>query len=109
MSKRRQRRESALEEIAELKAKRRLDVVKCAGALAAILIAVAGRQFLESSGIVSQGSMALGAAMMMVTIGLAIVGGMASIDFTKNGQVIRGLQARNGITAEDIKNYGKGN
>ena len=49
--------------------------------------------------------MAVGAAMMMAGIGLAILGGTSSVDFTRSGNEIRGIQASVGITKQDIKDY----
>ncbi len=43
--------------------------------------------------------------MMMAGIGLAILGGTSSVDFTRSGNEIRGIQASVGITKQDIKDY----
>ena len=100
-----QRKAKAYEDIERLKANRRKDLIKCAAALAAIVVLVTVKLGLETSGILEVGNMAVGAAMMMAGIGLAILGGTSSVDFTRSGNEIRGIQASVGITKQDIKDY----
>ena len=97
-----QRKAKAYEDIERLKANRRKDLIKCAAALAAIVVLVTVKLGLETSGILEVGNMAVGAAMMMAGIGL---GGTSSVDFTRSGNEIRGIQASVGITKQDIKDY----
>ena len=103
-----QRRAQAFRDIERLKAGRRKDVIKCAAAFAAIIVLVGGKLALETSGIIEIGNMALGGVMMMASIGLAILGGSASIDFTRSGNEIRGIQTSVGITKQNIKEYEDG-
>ena len=100
-----QRKAKAYQDIERLKANRRKDLIKCAAALAAIVVLVTVKLGLETSGILEVGNMAAGAAMMMAGIGLAILGGTSSVDFTRSGNEIRGIQASVGITKQDIKDY----
>ncbi len=100
-----QRKAKAYQDIERLKANRRKDLIKCAAALAAIVVLVTVKLGLETSGILEVGNMAVGAAMMMAGIGLAILGGTSSVDFTRSGNEIRGIQASVGITKQDIKDY----
>ena len=99
------RKAKAYEDIARLRANRRKDCIKCAAALAAIVVLVTVKLGLETSGILEVGNMAVGAAMMMAGIGLAILGGTASVDFPRSGNEIKGIQTRTGITKQDIKDY----
>lgn len=64
-----QRKAKAYEDIERLKANRRKDLIKCAAALAAIVVLVTVKLGLETSGILEVGNMAVGAAMMMAGIG----------------------------------------
>ena len=101
-----QRKAKAYEDIERLKANRRKDLIKCAAALAALRPHLGTVKLgLETSGILEVGNMAVGAAMMMAGIGLAILGGTSSVDFTRSGNEIRGIQASVGITKQDIKDY----
>ena len=88
-----QRKAQAYRDIERLKANRRKDLIKCAAALAAIIVLVTVKLALETSGILEIGNMAVGAVMMMAGIGLAILGGTSSVDFTRSGNEIRGIQA----------------
>lgn len=99
------RKARCLEEIAELKARRRLSVIKCAAALAAIVVVVAGKQILAAQGIIDPNGIVAGALTMLIAFGLAIVGGTASIEFTKSGAKIRELRQSCGISKEDLKQY----
>ncbi len=99
------RKAKAYEDIARLRANRRKDCIKCAAALAALALLVTAKLALETSGILETGNMAAGAVMMASGIGLAILGGTASVDFTRSGNEIKGIQTRTGITKQDIKDY----
>ena len=79
--------------------------VKCAAALAALALLVTAKLALETSGVLETGNMAAGAVMMASGIGLAILGGTASVDFTRSGNEIKGIQTRTGITKQDITDY----
>lgn len=105
MAKMSKRQEKSYEEIIRLKGNRRKDLIKCAAALAAILVLVWGKLLLELNGILESGNMAAGAVMMASSVGLAIFAGTASIDFTKSGQYINDIRTRTGITKADIKEY----
>ena len=98
------RKAKAYEDIVRLRANRRKDCIKCAAALAALALLVTAKLALETSGILETGNMA-GAVMMASGIGLAILGGTASVDFTRSGNEIKGIQTRTGITKQDIKDY----
>lgn len=93
------RKAKAYEDIARLRANRRKDCIKCAAALAALALLVTAKLALETSGILETG------VMMASGIGLAILGGTASVDFTRSGNEIKGIQTRTGITKQDIKDY----
>ncbi len=108
MSKNSSRRKAkAYEDIERLKASRRKDFIKCVLALAALVLIITAKLVLETCGIIEAGNMASGAFMMAVGIGLAILGGTASVNITRTGNEIRGIQARTGITKQDIKDYEK--
>lgn len=102
---RKQKRIDSLEEMARLRANRRKDIIKCAGALAAIMVLVGGKAFLEGTGLVEVGNAVVGGVMMMGSIGLAVLAGHASIDFTKNGHRLEYLRSKTGLTKEDVKEY----
>ena len=108
MSNKRARRADAFEEIERLKAGRRMDVIKCAGALAAIVVILGGKIALEVNGIIQSGNMAMGAVVMISAVGLAILGGTSSIDFTRSGHEIEGVRARAGISREELKAHERG-
>lgn len=99
------RKAKAFEDIMRLKANRRKDIIKCAAALAIVVILVTGKIFLEANGFLAIGNIAAGAVMMFSAIGLAILGGSSSLDFTRSGQQIAGICASTGITKEDIAEY----
>ena len=99
------RKARCLDEIAELRARRRRDVIKCAAALAIIVVVVAGKQLLASQGVIDPNGIVAGALTMLIAFGLAIVGGTASIEFTKSGAKIRELRQSCGISKEHLKQY----
>lgn len=103
------RKAQAYEDIERLKGNRRKDIIKCAAALATIIVLVTVKLSLEVNGILEVGNMAIGAVMMIAGIGLAILGGTSSVDFTRSGNEIRGIQASVGITKQDIKDYERAN
>ena len=105
MSKISNKRSTYINEILRLKRKRRIDVLKCALALTAIIVLLLGKQALAMAGFDVAGSMALGAIEMVATIALAILGGTASIDFTKSGNQINAIKHSGGISDEQIKAY----
>ena len=101
------RRENALNEIVELRGEQRKCILKGAVAIVAILIAVAVKVALETNGLVESGNILVGSVMMVITVGLAIVGGSASISYTKSSHAIANLQTRVNISKDDIKQYEK--
>lgn len=101
------RRGNALNEIVELRSEQRKCILKGALAIAAILIAVAAKVALETNGLIESGNILVGSVMMVITVGLAIVGGSASISYTKSSHAIANLQARVNISKDDIKQYEK--
>lgn len=101
------RRENALNEIIELRGEQRKCILKGAAAVAAILIAVAMKVALETNGIIESGNILVGSVMMVITVGLAIVGGGASISYTKSNHAIANLQTRVNISKDDVKQYEK--
>lgn len=107
MSNRRNRRAKAFEDIERLREQRRRDVAKCIAALVTIVALVSGKIMLESNGIIEAGNLLVGSVMMAATVGLAIVGGTASIDFTRSGHEIQAIGARAGISKADIAACGK--
>lgn len=109
MSKKAKRKEDALVEIERLKAKRRLDIIKCAAALVVIVVLIFGKSWLEFNGILETGNIAVGAMMMVSAVGLAIFAGSASVDFTKCGHLIDEVRMKSGLSKEEIKAYEKGN
>ncbi len=100
---RNERRTKAFEDIERLKASRRKDIIKCAASLAAILIVLSVKMYLETSGLVEVGNLAIGAVVMISAVGLAIFAGTASTDFTRCGREIEGIRARAGISKADLK------
>lgn len=94
-----------LDEIARLEGRRRLAIVKCTAALAVAIVVVAAKQHLSARGIIDPGNMIAGGISMIATFGLAIIGGLASIDFTKSGSRIRELKNSFGITDEETKRH----
>lgn len=105
MSKRAKKRSVYLEEIVRLKRKRKIDVIKCACALMAIAAVLLAKQALALSGYEVSGNLAFGAVEMVATIALAILGGTASIDFTKSGNQINALKRAGGLTDEHIREF----
>lgn len=95
----------AYEHIQRLKANRRMDIIKCAAAFAAIIILLGGKLLLELSGIIQPGNLVAGAVQMFGAIGLAIMGGTASMDYVKCGHTIADIQARTGLTKQDVVDY----
>lgn len=99
------RKARCLDEIAELKARRRRAIIRCAAALAAIIIVVAAKQYAAMQGLIDPNGVIAGALTMLIAFGLAIVGGTASIEFTKSGTKIRQLRQSCGISKEDLRHY----
>ncbi len=83
-------------------------MIKCAAAFTIIIVLVTGKVMLEMNGTIASGNIAVGAVMMFATIGLAILGGTASLDFTRSGNEIRDICSRTGISKQDILEYEKG-
>ncbi len=108
MSKKAKSRENALAEIQRLKANRRKDVIKCAAAIAVIIVIIYGKSWLETNGIIPTGNVIVGAAMMCSGLGLAIFAGTASVDFAKSGHLIDDACARARLSKEDVKAYERG-
>ena len=103
--KHRGKKNQAHEDIQRLKASRRKDIVKCAAAFTAIIILLGGKLLLELNDIIQPRDLAAGAVQMFGAIGLAIVGGTASMDYVKCGHAIADIQARTGLTKQDIIDY----
>lgn len=104
-AKRSNRRTAALEEILALKGKRRIDVIKCAFAVMVIVLVIAGKPLIESTGIIPEGSLIASASMFVAAIALAAFAGFASTDYSKSGRRIDELCAKNAITKDDIRAY----
>ncbi|WP_165055262.1 MULTISPECIES: hypothetical protein [unclassified Adlercreutzia] len=104
MSKKRQRREEALAEIAQLRDSRRANILICVCAFAMAVIVIAASIFALSR---ASENMIVRALVMFASIGLAIQGGSASMKFTKSGNRIKYLKQSLGITDEDIKTFCK--
>ncbi|MEG0216977.1 MAG: hypothetical protein RR655_01445 [Raoultibacter sp.] len=98
------KRTEYLGEIAQLKAKRRGDIIKCAGALVAILFFLLIKQVLVMQGIVDQANIVVASVTMLAALGLAIFAGSASTDFAKSGRRIDTLCAEGNLSKEDTKN-----
>lgn len=107
MSKKTSKRNVYIEEILRLKRRRRMDVLKCACALVAIAAVLLAKQALSMSSSEAGSSLAFGAFEMVATIALAILGGTASIDFTKSGNQINALKRAGSITDKHIKEASK--
>lgn len=105
MSKRRQRQQEALIEIESLRASRRKDVITCVCALITIVLVVAAKTYLTATGAIQAESMIANAIVMFASIGLAVLGGTSSINFTKTGHRIAYLRQSAGLTEEDIKAF----
>lgn len=105
MSKASAKRSTYMEEILRLKKRRRMDVAKCAIALILIAALLLAKQALTMSGYNMTGNMAFGTIEMVATIALAILGGTASIDFTKSGNQINALKNAGGISDKHLKEY----
>lgn len=99
------KRTRAHEDIQRLKASRRKDIIKCAAAFAAIVVLLGGKLLLELNGIIQPGNLAAGAVQMFGAIGLAVLGGTSSMDFVKCGHEIAAVQARTGISKQDIADH----
>ena len=91
--------------IYRMKVKQRNDIVKCLLITVVAIIAVFGDQLLTMRGYIDSESVVHSAVMMMVVFGLAIFGGSASIDYTKQKNKILELQRETGITDVDIKTF----
>ena len=105
MSNKSTRRAKQIQEIQRLKHRRRIDILKCVIALGAVLLLVGGKQMLAALGIDVYGSMAFGGFEMIATIALAILGGTASIDYTKAGIQIGDIKRIGGITDDHIQAF----
>lgn len=99
------RRAGALEEISALRGKRRVDIIKCAFAIAAVILVITGKPYLETVGILPADSMLVSALMFLGAVVLAVFAGSASTDYAKSGRRIEELCAERGITKEDIRAY----
>lgn len=82
-----------------------MDVVKCAIALVLIAALLLIKQALSMNGYDVSGSMAFGTVEMVATIALAILGGTASIDFTKSGNQINSLKHAGSISDKHLDEY----
>lgn len=101
--KRSARKSAALEEISALKGRRRADIVKCAFAIMAVVLVIAGKPLLESMGAIPAGSMVASAAMFLIAVALAVFAGSASTDYAKSGRRIDELCSKHAITKEEIR------
>ena len=105
MSRKRRGKAAILEEIESLKARRRADIIKCAFAIMAVVLAIAAKSLLQSAGIIPDGNMATSGALFFTAIVLAGLAGFASTDYAKCGRRIEKLCAENAITKKDIRSY----
>lgn len=105
MSKRQQRQREALLEIENLSGSRRKDIITCALALLTIILAVAAKTYLTAIGAIEAENMVVNAVIMFSAIGLAILGGTSSINFTKAGQRITYLKHYAGLSDDDVKDF----
>jgi hypothetical protein len=99
------KRRIALEEILQLKTRQKRDILKCALVLVTVLIAVGVDQYLSMQGLIDTTSMLHTAFFMIVVFGLAIIGGSASIDYTKQSQRIREIYSLYGLSKQDLEEY----
>lgn len=99
------RKTRCLDEITRLKGRRRVAVIKCAAALAGVIVLVAGKQLLAAQGVIDPNGIAAGGATMLCAFGLAIVGGTSSIDFTKSGKKIAEIRRSCIVTDEEIRSH----
>ena len=99
------RKTRCLDEITRLKGRRRVAVIKCAAALAGVIVLVAGKQLLAAQGVIDPNGIAAGGVTMLCAFGLAIVGGTSSIDFTKSGKIIAEIRRSCIVTDEEIRSH----
>ncbi len=106
MSRKRGRdRTAVLVEIESLKAKRRADIIKCAFAVMAVVLAIAAKSLLQSAGIIPDGNMVASGVLFFAAVVLAGFAGFASTDYARCGRRIEELCTKNAITKEDVRNY----
>ena len=99
------RKTKQIKEISRLRGNRRLDIIKCAGALSLLLVLTGSKTALEFNGVIEEGNMLLALALFATALLLAIFTSVAGNDFAKSGRAIRELRDQYGITDEDIKEY----
>lgn len=97
----RSKREKVLQEIESLQVRRRTQYLKCALILVAVVAIVGAKIAGEAFGLIAPGNVAVGAFCMFSSLGLAILGGMASIEATKCTNTINGLAHKFGIRKEE--------
>ena len=95
------KRTKVLNEIKGLQAKRRKQFLKCGAVLVGVFAVVGLTTFVKAVGLVPDNSIMIGAVSMFAAIGLAIIGGMASIEATKCTNTINGLAAKYSIRKEE--------
>lgn len=99
------KKNKALDEVLELKGRRRADIIKCAFAVTLIIVVILGKPMLEVMGVIPEGSMMASGAMFLLAIVLAAFAGSASTDFAKSGRRIEELCSKNAITKDDIRAF----
>lgn len=103
MSKRKMRKERALEEIARQKGRRRTGIVQTSiGGILAVL-GIFGVQVLQGAGILPYGNMAVSAITFITVVAACAVLGMGVRTFTRASQQINALRQRYGISDEEVR------
>lgn len=91
-----------LDEILELKDKRRVDVIKCLAAIVLIIVVIMGKPLFEMMGVIPEGSVVAAGVMFFLAVVLAVFAGSASNDYAKSGRRIDELCSRNSISRDEI-------
>ena len=90
------RAQKARAEVERLRASRRKDLIKMLAAIAAMMLVIWGKTALELNGTLETGNMAVGAALFITALVLAVFAGSAGVSFAKSGRALQQAQHRAG-------------
>jgi protein-S-isoprenylcysteine O-methyltransferase Ste14 len=107
MSSKSQKRESALNELCEIKAKRNRDLLIAVTVLVVMVFLVACKTLLSVYGNINVSDTLSNAIIMIAAIILAVIGGSSSTRMTRGKRRAEELKKKNNISNEEIKAYAR--
>lgn len=102
------RRQTALQQIAELKAQQKQTTIKIVAVTLTAAVIVLAVQYLGIQGVIDTENTMTTAICMIIICFMAIFDGMATRDYTKARDEVARIQAKTGISDSEIKEFMKG-